>query len=364
MKINKKLEFVLEIKDLARSKMKVSHVADIPELANNYSVTRLNDIGIFVGGDKAHFVNLSNLANPEILSSVNLIHDPMYGNKFLGFCRDYALFAIAYQGVEIVALNEFLHPQSLGLNKNYGSPPARMLFKDNLAITNNNMVDISDIFNPKIIKEFESPASDFVIYHDNLIYTSRSNNIHMMSLNPSTKFKKMATLDCPFNYGFSNIGILGEKYILAASGNGIAVIELSPNSDQLELIKLLNLDIIPDNFYYTDSSFITRSIREPDDVLVAYNIKNPLTPVRIFSFSFDTDQLWYFMANKEYVVCLCSEGLEKQSLKKSLIVIENHSDLQPELIGDIKIDLSSGFYLVDNYIYVFSKEGLTVFEIK
>lgn len=363
MKSNKNLGDVLEIKDLTRSKMKITPAATINELPNNYFVTRIKDnIAVLVGADKAHFLNVANAAKPEIIGSVALIHDKMYANQFLGIHANYALFSIAYQGVEIVEVDNLSNPRSLGLNKMYGFP-YKMLMANNLAITNINILDITDIFNPKVLKEFKHPSPDYLTCHESLVYLPGGVDVEIISLTSSSKFNQLATLRCPFHYGFSKLEMLDENYLLAASGNGIAITEVSTTADCLEFKALVNLDIIPEDLFLTESSCITRTIRNPDDVIVSFNLSNPAVPALNYSLTFDTDQLWYFMANKDFIICQCTTGLEKHSSRKSVLVLSNHPNFQPEVIGEIKIEMSAGFWLIDNCIYEFTKEGMNIFEV-
>ncbi|MDA8433729.1 MAG: hypothetical protein M0Z60_12325 [Nitrospiraceae bacterium] len=361
MKANRNLGDVLELKDLARSQLTISRVATIDNLPNNYSITKINEVGVFVGANGAHFLDISNARKPKIIGSVALIHDNMYANQFLGIRGKHALFSIAYQGVEIVDINDLTTPKSLGLNKNYGFP-YKMLIANSLGITNTNILDITDTLNPRAVKEFARPSPDHVIYSESLVYIPGGEDIEIISLAPSENFKQLTTLKCPFHYGFSNLERLSEKYLLAASGNGLAVAEISETADSLKLKALVKLDIIPDNFVLTDRVCITRTIRNPDDVLISLNVKNPDIPSLSYSLLFENHDLWYFMANKDFLACLCTAGLERQVPKKSVLVLTNNTTL-PGIIGEIKIEMSSGFWLVDNCIYEFTKEGMNIHEI-
>ena len=359
MKMNKKLGEVLEIKDLKQIPLKMVNTATLPEIQKSVFVTRVSkDLIVIYGSDNVYFLKIENPAQPVIISTLNLKQDPGgYANMFLGFYKEYALFNIGYQGIEIVNISDLQNPFSLGLVKEYGPACSKIVFRDNLCINQYGIYEVSDILRPKVLKRFETQVFDLLLIGNNLVI-STDTGIHAIKMNGSKKFDFTSTFSHEFLYGSTRLEKINEKYILVVS-DGLGVIKVD---EKIELKVLINVEVVPESINMFGKSCILRTIPYWGNVIVSFNLEDLLNPRMIFAL--DTEELWYFTANEEYIVYLGRGDSDNHTLKKSIVALKNHSHLPPEIIGVIETEISSNVVLIDNIIYLFKKNGLKLFEIQ
>lgn len=149
----------VDLRNLARTEKGLRHVRNLSGLGGHLDVN--GDLGIVHLGEEVTFLDLKNPGSPEVLGSVKINSDDYYANAFLGIKGDYAFFGIAYQGVEVVDISDVGNPGSLGLFKEYGSVH-KMVLADDVAITSNGVMDISDIMRPRELLAFKSSGFDMV----------------------------------------------------------------------------------------------------------------------------------------------------------------------------------------------------------
>lgn len=363
MKKHKKLGEVLEISDLNRSAKRITHVTTIDEIQGSGLIDRISDgLGAIVGSGKAYFLNIKNPARPEIISRILLKSDPGgYANQLSGLYKNYALFSIGYRGVEVVNISDLQAPISLGLVKEYGST-LKMLFMENLCINESGIYDVSDIMRPQILKRFEERAIEFLQIGNSVIISSGT-GIHSVKLNGIKEFIVSTTITRESLRGLSKIAKIGENYLLAATFDGLRIIECSSDEKRLELITTLPLEVVPDSSIITGKLCIARTIPYLGHILLAYNLEEPVSPKLVFAL--DVEDLGYFTANEEYIVFggTSTININKQTPERSLIVLKAYLNSPPEYIDFIITRISSNYGLLDNVIYLFEEEGLKLFEI-
>ena len=365
MKKHEKFNEVIEIKDLNKSQEKIVHSVTLTEIQGNGTIDRIYDKGIITEVDKVIFLNLQNPALPKIISSSNLKQDTSgYVNTFLGIHNNCAFINTGYIGLQIINVADFQKPQYLGLFKDYGLT-LKMAFSNNRAINQSGIFDISDLNNPKILKKYDVQVFDFIVKENSLVYSSSSelgSFIELMKLDEGNKFRISSTLKHNFIYGDSVLKDIGSDYLLAASGNGIGIIEIKAPYERLDLKKVSDLEIDPSFLVMTGKSCFLRTIPYLGNLLVFCNLQNPLEPKRLFTF--DAGNLVYFTANEKYLAYSIFEDGDKQDKNYSLTVLKTTPESPPELIGSISVQDLSTFEVIDNAIYVFEKDGLKIYEIK
>jgi hypothetical protein len=354
----RKLGDILTVQDLDRSNMKLEYLSTRAEIQGKGFFYRVGVKGVIVSENRAYFLNLKEPDKPEFISSSRLQRDTMYATQFLGYFKNYALFGIGYDGIEVIDINDILSPKSVGLIKDLGSP-RKIIFHENLCITGKGVFDVADLLRPRSLHEFDDPAYDFHVVGKYLIYAT-SGKIRVMKLQELDESDVDSTFTHDFLHGLSRIEYIDDKYLLAAS-DGIGIIELSSDGGGVSLKTLIHIEVTPDYFVKAGDFVFTRTIPYWGNNLLAFDMREPSRPKLMYVL--DTKAMWYFAANEKYVVYKGGEGTDPRSQELLLTVLSNHCDSSPEFIDSIKLEPSSDFFLVDNVIYVFTQQGLKLYKI-
>jgi hypothetical protein len=362
--MEKKLGRIIKKSDLNESQNKLVNIATLPEIKGTGALHRIGSKGVFVTNDSVFFLDLRLATIPKIINVLKLSKDPGgYANTFLGTYKNYALFDVGYIGLEIIDITDITQPKSIGLIKDYG-PSLKMALKEPFAINQGGIFNISNLLTPKMLKRFEIPVFDLIVKGDSLIYSSSSEHgsiIQSIKLNKVKELNVSSTLSHELIIGDSIFKNMEGNYLLAASGNGIGIIDLKPPEERLSLISVINLEIDPHFLVFTGSSCIVRTIPYFGNLLVFFNFEDTLKPERYLTF--DAGDLIYFTVNEQYLVYSSFEndGCQKKYI---LTVLRINLNSPPELIGSISAQDFSTFEVVNNVLYVFEKDGLKLYEIK
>lgn len=349
--------------ELSGAQTKLVYIDTVSDIRGHGTLNRIGSKGIFLTSTDVYFLDLAG-TTATLISVIKMNQDPTgYANTFLGIHKDIAWFGIGYAGVEMINIKDISKPRSIGLIKHYG-PSIKMAFKDQLVINQSGIFDSSDLLTPMNLKRFDLPVFDLIVKGNCLIYSSSAAQmslIQSIKLDNAEEFNVSSSLSHKFIDGASSFRDLPDNYLLAASGNGIGIIQIKPPDGKLSLISVIDLEIDPQFFVFDGTSCIARTIPYYGNLLVFYYLDETLKPVRYATL--DAEDLLYFSANENYLVYSSFETVGR-SKKYLLTALKMNRGALPKLIGSVCAQEFSTFEIIDNALYVFEANGLKFYEFR
>lgn len=317
---------------------------------------------VFVGLDKAYFLNLDKPQHPQIYSSIELESGGSYSKDFLGIQNGHAYFSIGYNGTEIIDVRNIESPEKLGITNEYGIL-TKIYFRNELCLTNTGIFKTENPLNPIILKEFNKPVGEIIVSGNILFYSYISADelpVYFVELENEFNQVPIPTKSHPFR-GCQRLSIT-QNHLAANTDEGIGFIDISKPLSELSVESFYKCQTASPGVFIEGNTGYSMSMA-PFSTLTFYNFTDLYSPKIVSRVVFEKGHQWFIAGTNDKYILLCIFGGSSAQGKKSLLILENNQTAAPTIVGEIETELSSNFSLHKDTIYLSEKNGIKIYAI-